>query len=177
MDTRARLPVRSLLFAFALACAAPALGQQQVTTTHGPFVLTSTSGTQLSNVFFSIPVQSLGVLQVEYTASPTHCSDVRMHVLVDGVERALSAFLTPGQSSGFLDVGPVTAGSHTVALQAEGRVGGCNTGALAGWGGTARVIATQVVSTSAAAIPAPGLLTTLLVFAIGALAFGPWRRR
>ena len=153
----------------------PAFAQQQITTTYGPFSLVSTSGTQLSNTVFTINTQTLGVLQVEYTAAPTHCSDVRMHFLIDGVERALSPFLVAGQSSGFFNVGPVSAGPHTVVLQAEGRVGGCNTGVLVGWGGTARVTVTQALGV--ADIPAPGLLATFFAFVAGVLAFGPWRGR
>jgi hypothetical protein len=164
------------VLAFAVLATAPAAAQQQVTTTYGPFVLNSTSGTQLSNAVLTINTSTTGVLLVEYTAAATHCSDVRMHFLVDGVERALSGFLTPGQSSGFFDVGPVSAGAHTVTLQAEGRVGGCNTGALQGWGGTS-MITVSVAAAGAADIPGPGLLATLIAFALGALAFGPWRRR
>lgn len=157
-----------------LGIAALAAAQPQSTTTHGPFSVTSTGGGQLSNVIHPLNVQTGGVLRVEYTAAATHCSDVRMHFLVDGVERAVSAFLVPGASSGFFDVGPVAAGAHTVGLQAEGRVGGCNIGALSGWGGTAQTVTSQLAE---AAVPAPGLLLTFLVFAAGAVLAGPWRRR
>lgn len=167
---------RNVVFALALAWPMAAAAQQQVTTTYGPFVLSSTSGTQLSNVVHTINVATTGVLLVEYTAAATHCSDVRMHFLIDGVERALSGFLSPGASSGFFDVGPVAPGAHTVTLQAEGRVGGCNTGQLAGWGGTS-TITVSVASAAASDVPAPGLVATFVAFALGALAFGPWRRR
>ena len=174
-----RAACRSFLAAFALvfALVPVASGQQQVTTTYGPFSVSSTSGTQLSNNVYTINLQTLGALELEYTAAPTHCSDVRMHFLVDGVERAVSAFLTPGASSGFFNVGPVSAGAHTVALQAEGRVGGCNTGALAGWGGTARTTVSALAAAPAATVPAPGLIAVFAAFALGVLAFGPWRRR
>ena len=168
-------PLRAVVTLFTVVLALPATAQQQVTTTYGPFVITNTSGGQLSNVVQTINVQTLGVLQLEYTAAATHCSDVRMHFLVDGVEVALSAFLVAGQSSGFFNVGPVSPGAHTVALQAEGRVSGCNVGVLSQWGGTARVTTTQALA--AQAIPAPGLLAALAAFVTGVLAFGPWRRR
>ncbi|HVE48454.1 MAG TPA: hypothetical protein VNG69_02415 [Casimicrobiaceae bacterium] len=158
----------------ALTVAPAGFAQQLTTTTYGPFVITSTSGTQLSSNVFTVNVQTLGALQVEYTAAATHCSDVRIHFLVDGVERALSGFVTPGTSTGFFNVGPVSAGAHTVALQAEGRVGGCNTGVLGAWGGTTSI---TVSALSAANIPAPGLIATFIAFALGVLAFGPWRRR
>jgi hypothetical protein len=144
---------------------------QTATTVYGPFSLTSTSGTQLSNVLFPINVSTSGTLLVQYTASAGHCSNVRAHILVDGVERGLTPFLTPGQSSAFLNVGPVSAGAHVVALQGEGTVGGCNAGVLVGWGGTAAVTVDGV------AVPAPGLLLTALALLAGIALFGPWRRR
>ena len=153
-----------------------ASAQQQVTTTYGPFVLTSTSGTQLSNVVYTVNVNTLGVLQVEYTTLATHCSDVQMHFLVDGVERALSAFIPASTSTGFFNVGPVTPGAHTVTLQAEGRVGGCNTGQLTGWGGTTSITVSAAAPAATADIPGPGLIATFIAFAIGVYAFGPWRR-
>ena len=166
----------AVIVGFALLLSTPVLAQQQVTTTYGPFVLTSTGGTQLSNVVYTVNIQTLGVLQVEYRAAATHCSDVRMHFLVDGAELALSGFVTPGASTGFFNVGPVSPGAHTVSLQAEGRVGGCNTGQLAGWGGTTS-ITVSAAAVPAAEIPAPGLIATFIAFALGVLAFGPWRRR
>lgn len=166
-------PLQLALFWMAALLAAQA-GAQTTTTTYGPFSVTSTSGTQLSNVVYSINVVTDGLLRVEYTAAATHCSDVRMHFEVDGVERAVSAFLVPGVSSGFFDVGPVTPGAHVIALRAEGRVGGCNSGQLVGWGGTAQVTTQQGPP---AEVPAPGLIATLIVFVLGALAFGPWAHR
>jgi hypothetical protein len=146
---------------------------QTATTVYGPFSINSTSGMQLSNVLYPINTSTAGLLLVQYNASAGHCSDVRVHILVDGTERALSAFLAPGQSSGFLNVGPVAPGAHVVALQAEGRVGGCNAGFLLNWGGTAQV---TVDGVAAAAVPAPGVLPIALVV-LGATAVLAWRRR
>lgn len=172
------MPMQRVLLALAVAAlAAGASAQQLVTATYGPFSVTSTSGTQLSNQLFSTGVSSAGTLLVQYNASAGHCSDVRVRILVDGVERGMTAFLAPGQASGFVDVGPVSPGAHTLALQGEGRVGGCNTGALVGWGGTADVTTSLAAAPAAAAVPGPGLLATLLAFAAGALLLGPWRPR
>ena len=164
---------RLIAWSFGAAALLLSLAGHGQTTLYGPFSLTSTSGTQLSNVIYTINVSTTGPLSVEYTASAGHCSDVRMHFLVDGVERALSGFLTPGQSTGFVNVGPVTPGAHVVGLQAEGRVGGCNTGALVGWGGTAQV--TVAALAAASAVPAPGWIATALLFLGGIALFGPWR--
>jgi len=62
-------------------------------------------------------------------------------------------------------------------VQGEGRVGGCNTGVLVGWGGTVDVVTSVPAAQTAADIPAPGILATLAAFAVGVLLFGPWRRR
>lgn len=172
--------IRGLLIAAALAlfgASMPAVAQQQVTTTYGPFSVSSTSGTQLSNNVYSQVVSTLGVLRIQYNTSAGHCSDVRAHILVDGIERGLTGFLSAGQASGFVDVGPVSAGQHTVALQGEGRVSGCNSGVLAAWGGTMDVVTSVAAAQPAANIPAPGILATLLAFVAGALMFGPWRRK
>lgn len=175
MSVRTRFAV--FVFAVAAPFAAPA-SAQLVTTTYGPFSISTSTGTQLSGPLYTINnVTTTGTLQVRYNASAGHCSDVRTHIFVDGVERGVTAFLSPGQSSAFVDVGPVAPGAHVVAVQGEGRVSGCNTGALVGWGGTVDVATTIAAAPTAAAIPAPGLLATLFAFAAGALAFGPWRRR
>lgn len=140
----------------------------------GPFSINCTGGGQLCSPPFTTSVTTTGLLQLSYTASAGHCSDVRIHFIVDGVERALSAFLTAGQSSGLFDVGPVTPGTHTITLQAEGRLGGCNVGSVGNWGGTAQAIVGQDVA-AAAAVPAPGILATALFFLLGAYAFRRWR--
>jgi hypothetical protein len=143
------------VFAVFLVCA-PA-NAQLVTTTYGPFAVNCSSGTELCNNFFSQSVTTTSHLQVEYIAAPTHCSNIRAHILVDGVQKAVTAFLTPGQASGFFDVGPVSAGSHAVALQGEGIIGGCNVGVLQNWGGT------MVVMTDLQAVPAVSAPTLVLL--------------
>jgi hypothetical protein len=155
---------RSLLIAASTLAAVfitsvPAHGQL-VTTTFGPFQVDCSSSGQLCNNVFSQSVGTISNLRVQYVALSTHCSNVAAHILVDGVERAVTAFLTPGQASGFFNVGPVTAGSHVVTLQGEGVVSGCNTGTLQNWGGTMDVTTDAVV---AAAAPVPAVSTPLLI--------------
>lgn len=142
---------------------------QTVTTPFGPFSITNTSGGQLSSPYFELSVSTASQLDVEYVAASTHCSNVIMHFLVDGVERAVSGSLSPGQSTGFVTLGPVAPGTYVVGLQAEGVVGGCNTGALQGWGGSGNTRTIALAATSEPAqVPGPGLLITALVFLGGA---------
>ncbi len=159
-----------MMFASALLWSAGANAQAIIN--YGPFSINCTGAGQLCSPPFSASATTTGPLQLAYTASPGHCSDVRVHFLVDGVERAVSAFLTPGQSSGVFDVGPVTPGTHAIALQGEGRLGGCNVGTLANWGGTAQATVGQAVS---AAVPAPCIIATALFFLLGAYLFRNWR--
>lgn len=141
--------------------------------TVGPFTVSCVSSGQLCSPAFSVPVTTGGVLQASYTASAGHCSNVAVHFLVDGVERAVTAFLAPGATSPVFDLGPVSAGTHTLALQGEGTVGGCNTGSLGNWGGSA-AITVSGTSIAAAAVPGPGMLATAGLLALGVIAL---RRR
>ena len=170
-SVRFLLPIIATLLGL-FAASAPAYGQL-VTTTFGPFTVNCTPSGQLCDNTFSQSVSTISTLRVQYVASSGHCSNVAVHILVDGVERAFTAFLTPGQSSGFFDVGPVSAGSHVVALRGEGTVSGCNTGNLLNWGGTidvvheAAVIAAPVTPVPAVSPPLLALLSAMLVLAAG----------
>jgi hypothetical protein len=151
----------------ALAASSPASGQL-ATTSFGPFSVSCTPVGELCDNTFSQPISTNTTLRVQYVASAGHCSNVAAHILVDGVERAVTAFLTPGQASGFFDVGPVSPGTHTVALRGEGQVGGCNVGNLANWGGTMDVV--HEAAAGASAIPA--LSAPMLAALVAALLAG-----
>src|SRR5262249_37847235 len=110
---------------------------------------------QLCTPVPTVALPTDGVLQVEFDASTTHCSDMVAHLLVDGVEQFASGVLAPGQGTGVQDFGPVSAGVHQVGVQAEGVFGGCNPGSLAIWSGTLSVTISGV-SEADAAVAAPG---------------------
>jgi hypothetical protein len=160
--------IAALVLAVSLAIPASPAWSQTVTTSYGPFSINNTSGTQLSNPYYTFSVTTTGQLEVEYIASPGHCSNVIMRFLVDGSQVAATAPLTPGQSSGFVTLGPVSAGAHVVGLQAEGVVSGCNVGVLANWGGTANARTSVSVASTPQQIPAPGMIVTALFFVAGA---------
>jgi hypothetical protein len=163
---------------FIAACAlaaSTAAGAQ--TFSVGPFGVTCTNGGQLCSPPFSFSVNTTGVLQVQYTAAATHCSNVSVHFLVDGTDVLSTPFLTPGQASATFDLGPVSSGTHTLGLQAEGQVGGCNTGNVGGWGGTAQVTIDQPASAVAVAIPGPGIFATACALLLGLLIIGRGRLR
>jgi hypothetical protein len=77
------------------------------------------------------------IVDVQFTANQNHCSDIIVHVSIDGYVPSLLGRVGPGQTAkqGF-GVGP---GNHVLRVRAEGITGGCNTGALSSWGGTVRI--------------------------------------
>ena len=134
-----------------------------------PISVSCTSSGQLCTPIFTTPVTTGGLLQVSYTASVGHCSPVAAHFLVDGVELAVTPFLNAGETSATFTLSPVSAGSHTLGVQGEGTVGGCNTGALANWGGSVQITVNAAIA--AAPIPAPGIVATALALLLVAYAF------
>jgi hypothetical protein len=102
-------------------------------------------GTQMSpQIDYNLDIETLGVLQVEFTALNRLCSDMRLHILLDGVEWETSNYFgMDSKTTGVLDLGPVSSGKHTLKFQPEGRLGGCNTGYLESWGGPLVVYVSQ----------------------------------
>jgi hypothetical protein len=86
-----------------------------------------------------ITVWTDGALVVEFTASQGHCSSAIAHILLDGQPRFASVALAAAEGTGPQDLGPVSPGEHSVAIQVEGVLGGCNTGGVANWGGVVDV--------------------------------------
>jgi hypothetical protein len=106
-----------------------------------PVSISCTSTGQLCDPKFSqLVTTATGTLKVEFTTSAGHCADMRLHVFVNSVEKAVSGRLPPNRSTGLIDVSPGVGGLYTVELQAEGFQGGCNTGRQTAWAGTARFV-------------------------------------
>src|SRR5262245_45718649 len=110
---------------------------------------------QLCTPVPTVALPTDGVLRVAFDASLTHCSSIIAHVLIDGVEAFTSGVLAPGQGTGVQDFGPIAAGVHSVGVQAEGVLGGCNPGSLALWAGTLSMTVSGVTEADVA-IAAPG---------------------
>jgi hypothetical protein len=167
-DMRTGLGSRGIRFCIALGmlvASAAAIGQTVIPV--GPFSVSCTSSGLLCSPPFTVTVTTTGLLQASYTASTGHCSNISVHFLVDGVDVAATPFLTPGQASGTFDLGPVSAGTHTLGFQGEGQVGGCNAGTTANWGGSALVTIVAPVTSNAVAVPGPGLFLTALALLVG----------
>lgn len=166
-----RVALGFIVFVFGLFSAASTA--QTLTVPISVFCVNPTS--ELCSPPANIPVTTAGVLQVSYAAPASHCGDVLIHFLVDGVEKAATTFLGPGQASGTFNLGPVSAGSHVLGVQGEGRVGGCNTGIELGFGGTVQITLSPLVA-EAQPVPAPGIAMTAVALLIAALAFFRSRR-
>jgi hypothetical protein len=77
--------------------------------------------------------------QGQFKPGPLACSNVRIHFFVDGTEVAVSGFVAPGGKTAPVSLGFVGPGVHTVGVQAEGEVSGCNIGNLLSWAGTVKL--------------------------------------
>jgi hypothetical protein len=82
-------------------------------------------------------------VNVNFTANANHCSDIIAHVMVDGREWG-SNTVGPSQNDGGYEI-PLSPGTHTIGIKAEGVDGGCNPAGvgpdatLSAWGGMLHV--------------------------------------
>jgi len=115
----------------------PQGGADDVNHTAGVMVLACADpAQQLCSPPVSVTVWTEGRLIVAFNASPGHCSSVIAHLTLDGQDRFTSPPLAAGDGTAPQDFGPVSPGEHVVGIQAEGIVGGCNSGGVANWSGT-----------------------------------------
>jgi hypothetical protein len=128
------------LFAFAelLTTTAPLRAASQ---TYSIVVNCTSTGELCSPLYTATTtLASPAQLTVDFnSSSPLACSNMRVHIFLDGAMQFTSAFLPPGGDTGPINLGIVSAGTHTLGVQAEGQVGGCNTGSAISWGGTLSV--------------------------------------
>ena len=129
-----------------IALSSPSMGDESVldATTY----CSSASIGQICDQRFSFDATTTDKLQINFIVPETHCSSVKLNISVDGVYLLSTDFLgwngdpdARPLETGLIDLGPVSAGTHNVALEAEGTEGGCNVGDLASWGGTVHVFA------------------------------------
>lgn len=156
---RRRRPLPRLLFAIAisvlaLAVVGPSLspgapatvqysGQESTGATvvysEQQFTVNCTSSGQLCEppLEQTVQVPSGGrVTSVQYLAPASHCSPIRIHVLLDGTEIGVTDFVEPEESSVVaLFSNKIRKGQVVLGYQAEGKTGGCNSGQLGSWSG------------------------------------------
>lgn len=97
------------------------------------------AGGQLCEPSFDIVLHASSLLAARFVLGPFTCSPFTIHASVDGSAVGSTEFSgTPGQELTLFTI-PVSPGAHSLSFQAEGQVGGCNSGDLIGWGGTLSV--------------------------------------
>lgn len=112
---------------------------QTLTFTTGQFVVNCTSSGQRCSPKKKLTF-TLGrngtLTSIKYTAAATHCSSALLRVFRKGRQIAKTGRLEPGETSERLvtHIG-LTKGVTTLRFQAQGFVGGCNTGYVGSWGG------------------------------------------
>ena len=110
-----------------------------LTFTTGQFVVNCTSSGQRCSPKkkLTFTLGRKGTLtSIKYTAAATHCSSLLLRVFRKGRQIAKTGRLEPGETSERLvtHIG-LTKGVTTLRFQAQGFVGGCNTGYVGSWGG------------------------------------------
>ncbi len=98
-----------------------------------PAGTTCESQGQLCTPRVGYPATTAGLLNLKYRANKG-CSSIKVHVILNGVEYWVSPPVAPEKEVAFA-FSPLPPGTYTVELQAEGVLGGCNTGRLFSWGG------------------------------------------
>jgi hypothetical protein len=133
-----RYPAAGVAALALLLTSLPGNGAEQFQT-FAPFMLHSDGAGELASSRYEFTVETSGRLEVRYEAPREHCASLRLHLFVDNHKAADTAPIAPGQQTNYVNLGPVSAGSHRVSLQAEGIQGGCNAGRVTAWGGVVAV--------------------------------------
>jgi hypothetical protein len=127
------------LAVLALAAGATRTGAAPYVRQTGPFGVNCVGVSQLCDPPYAVAIgdaaKTIKVKKIIYTASAAHCSAGRLRVLLDGVEVGKMRFVIGRERSVLRKRIRVSPGAHTLAFQFEGKTGGCNGGAVSGWGG------------------------------------------
>ena len=123
----------------AVSAASARTRTKTLTFTTGQFVVNCTSSGQrcIPKKKLTFTLGRKGTLtSIKYTAAATHCSSALLRVFRKGRQIAKTGRLEPGETSERLvtHIG-LTKGITTLRFQAQGFVGGCNTGYVGSWGG------------------------------------------
>src|SRR5678809_231660 len=129
---------RTFVLAIALASAAAARAEKFTVST-GEFGINCVGQAQLceppATLVVGDPAKRVKLRKLVYVASSAHCSSGRLLIDLDGAPFGKMKFVVGKETSTLNKRRTLKPGLHTLAFRFEGRVGGCNTGAVAGWGG------------------------------------------
>ena len=147
-----RARVATAVFAASLACLGVAVAAPQkddpdkIRFKTGSFVVTCTSTGQICNPPQKLKLKvtngdGVRVKRLRYQAATTHCSPGRILISLDGERIGRTGFVQAGERA-IVDDLKVTLdkGRHKFAFRMEGKLGGCNVGAVGSWGGKITLI-------------------------------------
>ncbi len=106
-----------------------------------PIITCSIPIQPVCNPPFSQSFTTTSLFKINYSAPTAHCGAITLHVALDSTFKQLTTgAVGPGGTTGDIDLGPVSAGSHKLDLRASGVPvpGGCipADGSLTQWTGT-----------------------------------------
>lgn len=107
-------------------------------------------------------------LRVKFAPSPQSCSSIRFHIFRDGVEVGVTDPTNYGSANVAplkINLGKFKPGKYLLGFQAEGILGGCNSGLLGSWAGEFKF--TAVPSEQGGVSPTPDFIFPLGVPNIG----------
>ena len=127
-----------LIVPVTLLCAVSAWADR-ISLSTGPFVVTCSSAGQVCDPPVTMAVGDPGrpvtLRKIVYTAAAEHCSAGRLLVDLDGRQVTKLRFVVGRERTSRRRRLRLSPGSHTLAFRLEGKVGGCNVGYVASWGG------------------------------------------
>lgn len=92
--------------------------------------------------FNEVSPDAARVIRFQYHAWDKHCSDIRLHIYLDGVDVGTTEWLGyPGRDpelsmkTEIISIENVLVRNHILTFQPQGREGGCNHGYISDWGG------------------------------------------
>ena len=133
----------SLVFTLLIAAAA-SFGAEATTTTY-PVGQSPCEGEEpLCNPAQHFNVTTDGSLSAEVTAADDNCTAVNVLLSVDGNVPSRTDGLAPGASTGTINLGPLTPGTHTLSVEGEVPSSSCD---VRSWLGTLAVTTSGVAAT------------------------------
>ena len=90
---------------------------------------------------YKMDIYTTGQLRMKFAFDAQACSKIRLFVYVDDEQKVTTPAFD--ESTAWLNLGPVAAGTRQLRLVPEGLPGGCNTGRIVAWGGTLTVETTK----------------------------------
>jgi hypothetical protein len=128
-----------------LALASTAAHAEKLTISTGVFGIACTSTGQVCDPPLTLtvgdPTTAIKVKKFIYDAPPEHCSSGRILIELDGRQIGKMRFVSRLEQAKLRKRVRLAPGTHTFAFRFEGKVGGCNAGAVSGWGGEIILIA------------------------------------